>query len=68
MDDQTDSNAVLGYIHQVSPGKTEPPKKYLDFHLQTGTDTLVRGACFPSKKRELFTEKEQNSKPVKIPA
>lgn len=57
---------IIGYVHNVSPVKAGPKKKYFDFDLQTDSEVSVRGVCFPPPKRKLLVESQEKSVPVKI--
>ena len=60
------TNEIIGYVHNLSPIRTGPTKKYFDFSLQTDSQKSVRGVCFSPQKRKLFADSEENSVPVKI--
>lgn len=60
------TNEIIGYVHNLSPIRTGPTKKYFDFSLQTDSQKSVRGVCFSPQKRKLFADSEEKSVPVKI--
>jgi hypothetical protein len=68
MDESQGNNPdnISGFVQNVSPLKKGPKKKYFDFNLQIDKDTSIRGVCFSHGKHKLFTDVEEQSKPVKL--
>lgn len=57
---------AIGYVHNISPIRTGPTKKYFDFSLQTDSEKSLRGVCFSPQKRKLFADSQEKSAPIKI--
>ena len=58
--------SISGYIHNLSPVKKGPSKKYFDFDLQTGEKTVVRAICFAPRKRKCIEDAMEKSSPIKM--
>lgn len=61
MDDE-----CVGFIHNLSPVKNGPKKKYFDFTLQTGEKTVVRAICFSPPKRKCVEQAMESASPIKV--
>ncbi len=61
-----EEETITGFVHNLSPIRTGPIKKYFDFSLQTDADTSVHAVCFSPKKRKLFEDSTKQSCPIKI--
>lgn len=62
----TEDQTITGFVHNLSPVRNGPTKKYFDFTLQTNADASVRAVCFSPQKRKLFEESEKQSYRIKI--
>jgi hypothetical protein len=58
--------SISGYIHNLSPVKNGPSKKYFDFNFQTEEKTVVRAICFLPRKRKCIEDAMEKSSPIKM--
>ena len=61
-----EEETITGFVHNLSPIRTGPTKKYFDFSPQTDAGTSVRAVCFSPQKRKLFEDSTKQSCPIKI--
>ena len=62
MEEQT----ITGFVHNLSPVRNGPTKKYFDFTLQTDAEKSVRAVCYSPQKRKVFEGSANQSRPIKI--
>ena len=61
-----EGESISGFVHNLSPVKNGPQKKYFDFNLQTGEKTIVRAIFFSPKKRKRIEEAMEKCSPIKM--
>ena len=61
-----EGESISGFVHNLSPVKNGPQKKYFDFNLQTGEKTIVQTICFSPKKRKRIKEAMEKCSPIKM--
>ena len=61
-----EEQSITGFVHNLSPVRNGPNKKYFDLTLQTDAEKSVRAVRFSPQKRKLFEDSAKQSCPIKI--
>ena len=60
-----EEQSITGFVHNLSPVRNGPNKKYFDFTLQTDAEKSVCAVCFSPQKRKVFEDSAKQSCPIK---